>query len=55
MTKTGVRVLGNPIKLSDTPVQYNSPPPTVGQHTEEVLSQFYDAEQLNQWQKDSVI
>lgn len=50
-----VRVLGNPIKLSDTPVQYNSPPPTVGQHTEEVLSQFYDAEQLNQWQKDSVI
>ena len=32
-----VRVLGNPIKLSETPAQYQSPPPTLGQDTEEVL------------------
>lgn len=50
-----VRVLGNPIKLSDTPVQYQSPPPTLGQHTEEVLSAFFDSEQIAQWQKDAVI
>jgi crotonobetainyl-CoA:carnitine CoA-transferase CaiB-like acyl-CoA transferase len=32
-----LQVVGNPIKLSRTPVQYNRPPPTLGQHTEEVL------------------
>lgn len=50
-----VRVLANPIKLSDTPVQYQSPPPTLGQHTEEVLSAFFDSEQIAQWKKDAVI
>jgi crotonobetainyl-CoA:carnitine CoA-transferase CaiB-like acyl-CoA transferase len=32
-----LQVVGNPIKLSRTPVQYDRPPPTLGQHTEEVL------------------
>lgn len=50
-----VRVLGNPIKLSETPVQYQSPPPTVGQHTDEVLTQYFDEESLAQWKKDGII
>ncbi len=33
-----VRSLGNPVHLSDTPVSYRLPPPTLGQHTEEVLT-----------------
>src|SRR5690606_13781584 len=33
-----VALLGNPIKLSETPVNYRMPPPTLGQHTDEVLS-----------------
>ncbi len=33
-----LQLVGNPIKLSRTPVDYNKPPPTLGQHTEEVLS-----------------
>ena len=33
-----VRSLGNPVHLSDTPVCYRLPPPTLGQHTVEVLT-----------------
>ena len=31
---------GNPIKLSRTPVQYDLPPPLLGEHDEEVFEQF---------------
>jgi crotonobetainyl-CoA:carnitine CoA-transferase CaiB-like acyl-CoA transferase len=30
--------LGTPIKLSRTPAELTSPPPRLGEHTEEVLS-----------------
>lgn len=50
-----VKVLANPIKLSETPVQYQSPPPTLGQDTEEVLSDFFEDEQIAQWKKDQII
>lgn len=33
-----VRLLGNPLKLSRTPVGYRRPPPRLGQHTDEVMS-----------------
>jgi crotonobetainyl-CoA:carnitine CoA-transferase CaiB-like acyl-CoA transferase len=32
-----VKVIANPVKLSATPPDYRSPPPVLGQHTEEVL------------------
>jgi formyl-CoA transferase/CoA:oxalate CoA-transferase len=32
-----IRVLGVPIKLSDTPGRVRTAPPTLGQHTEEIL------------------
>lgn len=50
-----VRVLGNPIKLSDTPVQYQSPPPRLGQHTEAVLKTFFDSAEIAHWKKDGII
>jgi len=31
------RTLGNPIKLSDTPPDFRTPPPTMGEHTADVL------------------
>ena len=50
-----VRVLGNPIKLSDTPVQYQSPPPALGQDTETVLADYFDHEQIAHWKKHNII
>ena len=32
-----IRVLGNPMHLSDTPVSYRLAPPTLGQHTNDIL------------------
>jgi crotonobetainyl-CoA:carnitine CoA-transferase CaiB-like acyl-CoA transferase len=34
-----IRVLGTPIKLSDTPAALRAAPPTLGQHTDSVLQQ----------------
>ncbi|MBW3560143.1 MAG: CoA transferase [Proteobacteria bacterium] len=34
-----VRTVASPIRLSRTPPSYHTPPPALGQHTEEVLSQ----------------
>ena len=35
-----VETLGNPMKLSATPVTYRRPPPMVGEHTAEVLAEL---------------
>ncbi len=35
-----VKLLGNPLKFSATPVDYRRPPPRFGEHTEEVLGQL---------------
>ena len=32
-----IRVLGNPLKMSDTPPEIRSAPPALGQHTDEIL------------------
>ena len=32
-----VKVVGNPIRLSDTPLATTTPPPELGQHSEEIL------------------
>jgi len=33
-------LIGSPLKLSETPVSYRRPPPTLGEHTDEVLAQL---------------
>ena len=37
-----VRLVGSPIRLSRTPVRYRRAPPTLGQHTGEVLAEVLD-------------
>ena len=38
--KGAVDLVGNPIRLSETPVTYRLPPPTLGQHTDDVLREL---------------
>ena len=37
-----VKLIGNPIKYSKTPVAYDRPPPKLGEHSEEVLEELLD-------------
>ena len=45
-----VHLIGNPIKMSDTPVTYRHTPPRVGEHSAEILTEFFgfDDEQITQ-------
>jgi crotonobetainyl-CoA:carnitine CoA-transferase CaiB-like acyl-CoA transferase len=52
-----VPLLGNPIKLSETPVAYDKPPPFLGQHTDEVLDSLLalDAAERNRLRTAGII
>jgi len=51
-----IDLIGNPIKMSETPVTYRRPPPTMGQHTDEVLQELgLDAAELERLRKGGVI
>jgi len=50
-------LVANPIRLSETPVQYRNAPPALGEHTVEVLNRLLgiDPEQLNQLHQDKIV
>jgi crotonobetainyl-CoA:carnitine CoA-transferase CaiB-like acyl-CoA transferase len=52
-----VDLIGNPLKLSQTPVSYRRAPPTLGQHTDEVLREVLDMDEsrLARLKDDEVI
>lgn len=51
-----VRALGNPIKLSQSPVSYRSPPPKLSEHTDETLSALgYDVEMIAKLKADGIV
>lgn len=45
-SERAMKLIGNPLKLSRTPVQYQSLPPKLGQHTEEVLKEMGISDEL---------
>jgi crotonobetainyl-CoA:carnitine CoA-transferase CaiB-like acyl-CoA transferase len=53
----GVHLIGNPIHLSATPVQYRQPPPLLGQHTDQVLEEILgiDREERQRLRTEHVI
>ena len=54
--KPDLKVLASPMRFSATPVSYRSPPPLLGQHTEEVLKGLgMDAAAIEVLRKDKVI
>ncbi len=51
-----LRLVGSPIKLSATPVAYRLPPPLLGQHTDEILSELgHDPATIAAWRAAGVI
>ena len=41
-SKTGnkpLKLIANPIKMTETPVTYRYPPPLLGEHTDEILTE----------------
>ncbi len=51
-----VRALGNPIKLSASPVSYRSPPPRLSQHTDSTLALLgYDSEMIAKLKADGIV
>ena len=51
------KVVGSPMKLSQTPVQYQIPPPLLGEHTEEVLKDVlgYEQRKIDRLREEKVI
>jgi crotonobetainyl-CoA:carnitine CoA-transferase CaiB-like acyl-CoA transferase len=56
-TPDGVDVIANPVRLSETPADYRLPPPLLGQHTDEILSERlgFDDAKLAALRKNGVI
>lgn len=52
-----LKVIANPLRMSATPVQYDIPPPLLGQHTEEILSELLhlNPEQINDLKRRNVV
>jgi CoA:oxalate CoA-transferase len=51
-----VRMLGFPVKFSDTPCQVRRPAPGLGEHSDEILAELgYAASDREAWQRDGVI
>jgi crotonobetainyl-CoA:carnitine CoA-transferase CaiB-like acyl-CoA transferase len=51
-----IRNLGSVVKFGGTPVQYRTPPPLLGQHTESVLSELgYSAEEVAKMKSEGVL
>ena len=51
-----IKTIGNPIKMSKTPPTYRTPPPSLGEHTESILSEFgFDREKIKEFRRDGVV
>lgn len=51
-----IRVVDSPLGFSETPVALRLPPPTLGQHTDEVLRELgYDEATIRSWHADGTV
>ena len=52
-----VPLVANPIRLSETPIHYEAPPPLLGQHTDEILREQlgFDAAAIAELRRRGVV
>ena len=51
-----IRLVGSPLKLSKTPVKYNTPPPSPGENNDEILQAIgYTNEEIEQMKNNQII
>jgi crotonobetainyl-CoA:carnitine CoA-transferase CaiB-like acyl-CoA transferase len=52
-----IKVVGVPYKLSETPAEVRLAPPTLGEHTVQILQGIlgHSADELTQWKEDGVV
>ena len=54
--KRHIRLVGQPVSLSRTPSKMAARPPEVGEHTEEVLTEFgFDATEIAALKADKIV
>ncbi|WP_343622022.1 CaiB/BaiF CoA-transferase family protein [Acinetobacter proteolyticus] len=53
--REALTVIGSPIKLSRTPVEYKTAPPLLGEHTDMILSRIISQERLNELKLKGII
>jgi len=53
--KEKLKIIGSPIKLSRTPVEYKKAPPMLGEHTNEILADVIDAEKIEALRQQGII
>ncbi len=49
------KVIGSPMKLSDTPVEYRNAPPLLGEHTMQILQEIRTQDEIDQLQHNGVV
>jgi crotonobetainyl-CoA:carnitine CoA-transferase CaiB-like acyl-CoA transferase len=52
-----VRVIANPIRMSETPARYDTPAPMLGQHSDRILGDLLglDAAAIDELRKNKII
>lgn len=50
-----LKVIGSPIKMSRTPIEYKHAPPTLGQHTDEILSRILSKQTLDELKSKGIV
>ena len=51
-----INLLGNPVKLSHTPIEISLPPPHLGQHTEEILKELgYNKPEIEAFESKGIV